>query len=123
MQAANNIFLKFGYHGTTLQQIANKAVVNKAAIHYYFRSKERLYVKVVKNVLDIILNTEFAIITDQKGFEKTVWFLITELYNNRNLFDKVLRKLYQDDWDKKLCEIETWLEFSKNECSVHLKDY
>jgi AcrR family transcriptional regulator len=120
LQAAYNIFLIFGYHGTTLQQVASKAVVNKAAIHYYFRSKERLYFKVVKNVLDLILNTEFGIISDRKGFEKPAWFLITELYNNRNLFENALRELYQDDWDKKISEIEKWLEFSTNERSIPL---
>jgi AcrR family transcriptional regulator len=40
---AYKIFLLFGYHGTTLQQIAMQAGVNKSAVHYYFRSKERLY--------------------------------------------------------------------------------
>jgi AcrR family transcriptional regulator len=120
LQAAYNIFLIFGYHGTTIQKIASKAVVNKAAIHYYFRSKERLYIKVVKNVLDLILNTEFGIISDRKGFEKPAWFLITELYNNRSLFENALRELYQDDWDKKISEIEKWLEFSANERSIPL---
>lgn len=112
LHAAYNIFLVFGYHGTTLQQIASKAVVNKAAIHYYFRSKERLYVKVIKNVIDLILNTESGIISDRKRFENPVWFLRTELYNNRNLFENAMKELYQDDWDKKIREIEKWLEFS-----------
>ena len=48
-QAANNIFLLYGYHGTTLHQIAVMAGVNKSAIHYYFRSKEKLYGNVVKD--------------------------------------------------------------------------
>ena len=52
LQAANIVFLLYGYHGATLQQIATEALVNKAAIHYYFRSKELLYFKVVENVLD-----------------------------------------------------------------------
>lgn len=81
--AAYNIFLLFGYHGTTIQQIAMEAGVNKSNIHYYFRSKERLYVRVVKKVLDGILNTKVNNHSDQKGFEKTTWFLITELYNNK----------------------------------------
>ena len=100
--AAYNIFLLFGYHGTTIQQIAMEAGVNKSNIHYYFRSKERLYVRVVKKVLDGILNTKVNNHSDQKGFEKTTWFLITELYNNKYLFEKTLKVLYPDDWDEKL---------------------
>ncbi len=100
--AAYNIFLLFGYHGTTIQQIALEAGVNKSNIHYYFRSKERLYVRVVKKVLDGILNTKVNNHSDQKDFEKTTWFLITELYNNKYLFEKTLKELYSDDWDEKL---------------------
>ncbi len=100
--AAYNIFLLFGYHGTTIQQIAMEAGVNKSNIHYYFRSKERLYVRVVKKVLDGILNTKVNNHSDQKGFEKTTWFLITELYNNKYLFEKTLKVLYPDDWDETL---------------------
>ena len=79
LDSAYKIFLLFGYHGTTMQQIAIKACVNKSAVHYYFRSKERLYTKVVKKVLDHILNTRVNNNTNQDGYEKQIWFLITEI--------------------------------------------
>lgn len=63
LEAANSIFLQFGYHGTTLQQIATKAGVNKTAIHYYFRSKENIYSIVLLNnlsqLLDVLNHHEF----------------------------------------------------------------
>ncbi|MBN1462903.1 MAG: TetR/AcrR family transcriptional regulator [Paludibacteraceae bacterium] len=43
IHAAKSVFLFYGYHGATLQQVADLAGVHKSAIHYYFRSKERLY--------------------------------------------------------------------------------
>lgn len=116
--ASNSIFLQFGYHGTTLQQIATKARVNTAAIHYYFRSKERLYLKVVENVLDSILNAEFEFRTNRKEIKKSVWFLFAELYNNKELFERTVKELYPDDWDKKINQIKKWLEFSNNESSM-----
>lgn len=118
LDAANNIFLLFGYHGTTLQQIATKAGVNTAAIHYYFRSKERLYVKVVENVLNPILNADFLFITNRKRLEKSAWFLFTELYNNKELFERTVKELYADDWDKNISEIKKRLEFEANERSM-----
>ncbi|MFA5417512.1 MAG: TetR family transcriptional regulator [Bacteroidales bacterium] len=118
LDAANSIFLLFGYHGTTLQQIANKAAVNKAAIHYYFRSKEKLYLKVVENVLDQILSTDIMPVTNSKRFEKCGWFLFTELYNNKELFERTLEELYPDEWDKKISQIKKWLASSANERSV-----
>jgi len=109
--AAYKIFLLFGYHGTTLQQIAMQAGVNKSAVHYYFRSKERLYIKVVKKVIDLTINTKVNNNTNRKGFEKTTWFLITELYNNKILFERTLKELYPDDWDEKSKGLMKWLEF------------
>ena len=104
LDSAYKIFLLFGYHGTTLQRIAIQAGVNKSAVHYYFRSKERLYTKVVKKVLDLYFDTNVEINTTRKGLEKPTWFLVSELYNNKNLFEETLKEIYPDDWDGKLTQ-------------------
>ena len=114
LNSAFNIFLLFGYHGTTIQQIAMQAGVNKSAVHYYFRSKERLYTKVVKKVLDLYFDTNVEINTTREGLEKPTWFLLSELYNNKNLFEKTLKKIYPDDWDSKLRNLANWLQFTKS---------
>ncbi|PIQ29717.1 MAG: hypothetical protein COW63_11755 [Bacteroidetes bacterium CG18_big_fil_WC_8_21_14_2_50_41_14] len=106
LDAANSIFLLFGYHGTTLQQIADLAGIHKSAIHYYYRSKERLYFQVVNGVLDDILKTENGLISNQKVYERQRWFLFTEMYNNQICFEKTIKELYLNDWDKKLNEIK-----------------
>lgn len=110
LDSAYKIFLLFGYHGTTLQQIAIKAGVNKSAVHYYYRSKERLYTKVVKKVLDLYFDTNVEINTTRKGIEKPIWFLVSELYNNKNLFEETLKEIYPDDWDDKLNSLMKWLK-------------
>jgi len=103
----------YGYHGTTLQQIANKAAVNKAAIHYYFRSKERLYVKVVNNVIDDILKTKNGLISNQEIIEQQRWFLYTEMYNNKILFESTLIELYANEWNAIRNDIRDLLETKK----------
>jgi AcrR family transcriptional regulator len=110
--SAYKIFLLFGYHGTTIHQIATQAGVNKSAVHYYFRSKERLYAKVLKKVLDLYFDINVEIKTHRKGLEKPTWFLISELYNNKNLFEVTLKKIYPDDWDGKLHDLANWLQFA-----------
>ncbi|MDF1550092.1 MAG: helix-turn-helix domain containing protein [Bacteroidales bacterium] len=107
LEAAFNIFILFGYHGTTLQKIAKKAGVNKSAIHYYFRSKDRIYIKIVKKVLVDILSE--TIISNNKKFEQHKLFLITELHTNRKLFIIALKELFLHDWEKKLIDIKEWL--------------
>ena len=42
LAAAHAVFLRSGTAGARMQEIADEAGVNKALLHYYFRSKERL---------------------------------------------------------------------------------
>lgn len=46
LQAAEQIFLIGGYDGARMQEIADKAGINKAMLHYYFRSKDKLFERV-----------------------------------------------------------------------------
>ena len=106
LEAANNIFLQFGYHGTTLQQIATKAGVNTAAIHYYFRSKENIYSIVLLNnlsqLLDVLNHHEFYSVhkssapftpdvTQNKETERIAWFLINEIRSNNQFIIEMIR--------------------------------
>lgn len=42
LEAAHAVFLRRGTAGARMQEIAEEAGVNKALLHYYFRTKERL---------------------------------------------------------------------------------
>jgi hypothetical protein len=112
--AAYDIFLLYGYHGTKLRQIADQAGVRASVIHYYFRSKERLYEAVVKETLDFVISTKFDFYTAWNKLEKPMWFLSTERYNNRDLFESTLKHLYPEEWAMKLKKIERWFEIRKN---------
>ena len=43
LQAAKKVFIRNGMSGSRMQNIANEAGINKALLHYYFRSKEKLF--------------------------------------------------------------------------------
>src|SRR5260370_22098769 len=49
LQAAGQIFAEKGFEGTTVREICQLAKVNIAAVNYYFRDKERLYIEAVKD--------------------------------------------------------------------------
>jgi len=119
LEASNNVFLIYGYHGTTLQQIATRAGVNKSSIHYYFRSKEKLYGLVVELIIDLILNAEFDFATNREKVERPTWFLFTELYNNNKLFVSTLKSLHPNDWEVKLNGLKNWLESSNSTLFSH----
>lgn len=50
-EAAHVMFTQKGLDGAKMQDIADRAGINKALLHYYYRSKEKLYEAVVKVVL------------------------------------------------------------------------
>lgn len=43
IQAARKVFTQRGFDGARMQEIADEAGINKALLHYYFRSKEKLF--------------------------------------------------------------------------------
>lgn len=113
LEAAHTTFLRFGFHGTKLQQIAETAKVNKSVIHYYFRSKENLYNEILRKIM---LYIEEADLTDKISQEenlKVKWFLYTEMYNNQKLFEKTFNKLYPADWREKVHRLLILFEIEK----------
>jgi len=49
-EAALDVFSRKGKHGARMQEIADTAGINKAMLHYYFRSKDLLYESVLGHV-------------------------------------------------------------------------
>ena len=43
LNAARIVFIRKGYDGARMQEISDEAKINKALLHYYFRSKEKLF--------------------------------------------------------------------------------
>jgi TetR/AcrR family transcriptional regulator len=54
LRAAEEIFLRDGYAGSRMQDIADLAGINKALLHYYFRSKDKLFDKIFEKKAALI---------------------------------------------------------------------
>ncbi|MFC3606215.1 TetR/AcrR family transcriptional regulator [Stutzerimonas tarimensis] len=53
LSAAAEEFARYGYKGTSMNAIAQRANLPKANLHYYFNSKLGLYVEVMRNILEL----------------------------------------------------------------------
>lgn len=51
LEAAKNVFVAKGMEGARMQEIADEAGINKALLHYYFRSKERLFEAIFSEII------------------------------------------------------------------------
>lgn len=71
LTAAKKVFLTRGMDGARMQDIADEAGINKALLHYYFRSKDQLFEKIFLEVAHAFLPKIVAIIeSDSSLFEK-----------------------------------------------------
>lgn len=65
-EAASTIFMKKGLTGARMQEIADAASINKAMLHYYFRSKQKLFEVIFAEKVDALF-TAFARIFQSEG--------------------------------------------------------
>lgn len=72
LNAAKNIFQSKGMDGARMQEIADKAGINKAMLHYYYRSKQLLFEAVFKNAFSLLAPQLNAVLNDDSSIEEKV---------------------------------------------------
>lgn len=105
--AAKKIFQKKGMDGARMQEIADEAGINKAMLHYYFRSKKLLFEAVFSNAFNLLAPQLNKILNDDSSIEEKVKnfthnyitfiskhpylpnFIIQEMNRNPTFFDKI----------------------------------
>lgn len=71
LASAKKIFLQHGMAGARMQDIADEAGINKAMLHYYFRSKEKLFEMIFQEAMGKLLPKVLAILNgDEPLFSK-----------------------------------------------------
>lgn len=110
--AAREVFLAKGYDGATMQMIADRSGVNKALLHYYYRSKDNLFLLIfmeemqgfmkslepmlrsqdipLKEKLDRWIDAEARFVGQ---FPELPLFLITEFHRNPEMIQEFSRNV------------------------------
>lgn len=137
-KSAITIFHKKGMAGARMQEIADEAGINKAMLHYYFRSKQQLFEAVFKKAfmqlapqIHQVLNSEDSLFDKIENFaDKYIsfvmenrflpTFIIQELNNNPDFADEFFSQAEFPKPTNFLLQIE---EGIKNETleSIHPK--
>ena len=63
--AAQRVFMRKGFSATTTREIADEAGINNALLHYYFRSKEKLFDMVAQEQTALFFKGIFPIVNDK----------------------------------------------------------
>ncbi|WP_405397058.1 TetR/AcrR family transcriptional regulator [Maribacter sp. Asnod2-G09] len=72
LEAAKIVFQAKGMDGARMQEIADKAGINKAMLHYYFRSKQLLFEAVFKNMFSLLAPQLNAILNGDSTIEDII---------------------------------------------------
>ena len=71
LNAEKEVFQQKGMAGARMQEIADRANINKALLHYYFRSKQLLFEAVFKNAFNLLAPQIGKVLNDDTDlFEK-----------------------------------------------------
>lgn len=77
-EAATDIFLEKGMDGARMQDIANHANINKALLHYYYRTKDKLFNAVFEKIAEKMFS-KFAPVSDEKlSLDEKIKFFFKE---------------------------------------------
>lgn len=124
-EAAKAIFLKKGYAGTTARDIAEAANMNIALTNYYFRSKEKLFLEIFKDLFNYYCQNTLRIFQKSIGIREKLIELIEEDFRvmkaepNLVLF---LMKEIQRDPEQLLPELSKFKELLHGTLTSQIKE-
>lgn len=71
-RAAQTVFQQKGFDGARMQEIADEAEINKSMLHYYYRSKDNLFLQVFQAGVKKIMPQLFGILASEKELKEKV---------------------------------------------------
>jgi AcrR family transcriptional regulator len=131
IEAAKKIFLQKGMYGARMQEIAEEAGINKALLHYYFRSKGQLFKSIFDTAFMNFGPKLFGIFNDDTSMEQKIddfvnayldtisknpylpLFIINEIQRNPELLKDVEKVLQHIGKTKIIDELNAGIEGGK----------
>ena len=82
IEAARTVFIERGYAETSMSEIATKAGINRPALHYYFRTKDKMFQAVFGSIVSSVIPQVFdAIMQREKSIAERIECIINAYYS------------------------------------------
>ena len=78
LEAAKSLFLKHGYHGSSMNQIAAEAQVSKLTVYNHFQDKDTLFTCAIEETCRTSIDAHAIVLNAQSDFRATL-FQVCEL--------------------------------------------
>jgi AcrR family transcriptional regulator len=77
-EAATEVFIEKGLDGARMQDIAGRAGINKALLHYYYRTKDHLFNTVFERTVNKLFSRFSPVFDETMSFEEKIRFFYRE---------------------------------------------
>ncbi len=81
LNAAKKVFTEKGKYGARMAEIADEAGINKALLHYYFRSKDQLFEAIFNEILNSFILPLVEIINNESKMEEKISQIVSHYLN------------------------------------------
>ncbi|MBL8710023.1 MAG: TetR family transcriptional regulator C-terminal domain-containing protein [Rhodospirillaceae bacterium] len=125
-RAAEEVFAEMGFEGASTSLIAKRAGLPKANLHYYFKTKNDLYQFVLRDIIELWLNTAQEIQPDADPATALAHYIAqkidlardrpiasrvfaNEVLHGAPRFDSFMRRDLKDWVDEKAAIIDGWV--------------
>lgn len=82
IEQAEQLFLEKGFTATSMSEIAAKVGINRPTLHYYFRTKERMFDAVFGDIIQQIAPRVMEVVlNDRISLNTRIHFFVDEYYN------------------------------------------
>jgi len=110
LEAAKKVFHRKGFEGARMQEIADEAEINKALLHYYFRSKENLFEAVFKDAFYKLIGRAKEVFLSEAPLKEKIqeflgyyldilrensyipWFILNGMYSRPDLLQDIFEQ-------------------------------
>ncbi len=103
LEVANKLFSRFGFHKTSMDEIARIARKAKGSLYYHFASKEELFTEVVAKEIENLKENLTIIVNDKnlKAEQKIKQYLVKrmEVLNNASNYHETLKADFFEHFD------------------------
>lgn len=80
LEVARDLFIKNGYNGTSIRDIASASGTNVAMVNYYYHSKYNLFEYIFEESLDVLMSRVFTILDSDRPFFELIETWIDSYY-------------------------------------------
>jgi TetR/AcrR family transcriptional regulator len=114
-EAATDVFVEKGMDGARMQDIATHAGINKALLHYYFRTKDQLFSKVFEKIAGRMFSKFAPVFDEHLSLEEKIRFFfnahISFMHDNPRLPGFILNEINRNP--TRIKKLLSTIEFGK----------